>query len=174
MTDEPLSLQGQQQAALAMRRRLVITLVAAVVLIGGGWITLWAAGGSSAGAPAPHATAASAASRRPSDDLLETTKSLQVTQQQAVDQLQVVQDQLCAGGSRLSHGARGCLIVVGSMDGRLATINHRDSVISSCHPDPPRASNWPTSPIASMNASSGWSGSQPVRCQSPSGNVSGK
>jgi uncharacterized coiled-coil protein SlyX len=29
-------------------------------------------------------------------DLLETTKSLQVTQQQAVDQLQVVQDQLTA------------------------------------------------------------------------------
>jgi hypothetical protein len=36
MTDEPLSLQGQPQAAQAMRRRLVITLVAAVVLIGGG------------------------------------------------------------------------------------------------------------------------------------------
>ena len=30
------------------------------------------------------------------DDLLETTKGLQVTQQQAVDQLQVVQDQLIA------------------------------------------------------------------------------
>jgi uncharacterized coiled-coil protein SlyX len=74
----------------------VITLVAAVVLIGGGWITLWAAGGNSAVAPEPHATAASAASRRPSDELLETTKGLQVTQQQAVDQLQVVQDQLVA------------------------------------------------------------------------------
>jgi uncharacterized coiled-coil protein SlyX len=35
-------------------------------------------------------------SRRPSDELLETTKGLQVTQQQAVDQLQVVQDQLVA------------------------------------------------------------------------------
>jgi uncharacterized coiled-coil protein SlyX len=34
--------------------------------------------------------------RRPSDELLETTKGLQVTQQQAVDQLQVVQDQLVA------------------------------------------------------------------------------
>jgi uncharacterized coiled-coil protein SlyX len=96
MSDEPLSLQGRQQAAQAMRRRLVITLVAAVVLVGGGWITLWAAGGRSAVAPAPHATAASAASRRPSDELLETTKGLQVTQQQAVDQLQVVQDQLVA------------------------------------------------------------------------------
>ena len=43
-----------------------------------------------------HALAASVASRRPSDELLETTKGLQVTQQQAVDQLQVVQDQLVA------------------------------------------------------------------------------
>ena len=47
-------------------------------------------------APAPPAPAALAASRRPSDELLETTKGLQVTQQQAVDQLQVVQDQLVA------------------------------------------------------------------------------
>ena len=79
MADEVLSLQGRQQAAQAMRRRLVITLVAAVVLIGGGWLTLWAAGGNSAVATAPHAPTASAGSRRPSDELLETTKGLQVT-----------------------------------------------------------------------------------------------
>jgi len=96
MTDGALSLQGQQQAAQAMRRRLVITLVAALVLIGGGWITLWAAGGSTAVAPTPRVPAASGVSRRPSDELLETTKGLQITQQQAVDQLQVVQDQLVA------------------------------------------------------------------------------
>ncbi len=101
MTDEALSPQGRQQAdqmtAQAMRWRFLITLAAAVVLIGGGWLTLWATGGSSTVAPAPHPTAAaSAASRRPSDELLETTKGLQVTQQQAVDQLQVVQDQLVA------------------------------------------------------------------------------
>ena len=93
MPDELLSLQGRQQAAQAVRRRLVITLVAALVLIGGGWITLWAAGGSPAVAPVPHAPTAN---RRSSDELLETTKGLQVTQQQAVDQLQVVQDQLVA------------------------------------------------------------------------------
>src|SRR6202035_783345 len=96
MADEVLSLQSRQQAAQAMRRRMVITLVAAVVLIGGGWITLWAAGGNSAVATALHAPTASAGSRRPSDELLETTKGLQFTQQQAVDQLQVVQDQLVA------------------------------------------------------------------------------
>src|SRR5882724_10112475 len=100
MTDEALSPQGRQQAdqvtAQAMRWRLLITLAAVVVFIGGGWLTLWATGGSSTLAPAPHPAAASAASRRPSDELLETTKGLQVTQQQAVDQLQVVQDQLVA------------------------------------------------------------------------------
>jgi uncharacterized coiled-coil protein SlyX len=100
MTDEAPSPQSRQQAnqvtAQAMRRRLLITLAAGVVLIGGGWLTLWATGGSSTVAPSPHPAAISAASRRPSDELLETTKGLQVTQQQAVDQLQVVQDQLVA------------------------------------------------------------------------------
>jgi uncharacterized coiled-coil protein SlyX len=98
MADEALSPQGRQQAdqvtARAMRRRLLITLAAAVVLIGGGWLTLWVTGGSSTVAPAPHPTAS--ASRRPSDELLETTKGLQATLQQTVDQLQVVQDQLVA------------------------------------------------------------------------------
>ena len=95
MADDALSLQHRKQAAQAMRRRLLITLGVALVLIGGGWITLWAAGGTVV-APAPRAPAASAASRRPSDELLETAKGLQVTQQQAVDQLQVVQDQIVA------------------------------------------------------------------------------
>jgi uncharacterized coiled-coil protein SlyX len=101
MTDEALSPQSRQQANQvtdrAVRRRLLITLAAGVVLIGGGgWLTLWAIGGSSTVTPAPHPTAVSAASRRSSDELLETTKGLQVTQQQAVDQPQVVQDQLVA------------------------------------------------------------------------------
>jgi uncharacterized coiled-coil protein SlyX len=100
MTDEALSPQSRQQAdqvtAQAVRRRLLITLAAAVVLIGRGWLTLWASGGVSTIAAAPHPTAVSAAGRRPSDEILESTKGLQVTQQQAVDQLQVVQDQLVA------------------------------------------------------------------------------
>jgi hypothetical protein len=100
MADEALSPQGRQQAdqvtAQVMRRRLLVTLAAALVLIGGGWLTLWATGESSKVATAPHPTAASTVSRRPSGELLETTKDIQATLQQVVDQLQVVQDQLVA------------------------------------------------------------------------------
>jgi uncharacterized coiled-coil protein SlyX len=44
----------------------------------------------------PLPSAAAAARQQASDELLETTKGLQATQQQAVDQLQVVQGQLVA------------------------------------------------------------------------------
>jgi uncharacterized coiled-coil protein SlyX len=48
------------------------------------------------GRPPSEVPTASATSGRASDELLETAKGLEVTQQQAVDQLQVVQDQLVA------------------------------------------------------------------------------
>ena len=100
MADEVLSPQSRQQAdqvtAQAMRRRLLLTLAAAFVLIGGGWLTLWATGGNSTVATAPHPTSVSTVNRRPSGELLETTKDLQATLQQVVDQLQVMQDQLIA------------------------------------------------------------------------------
>ena len=71
-------------AAVRARWQLIIPLVAAFVLIGGGWI-VWAFSATN-----------EAAAPRASDVLLETTKGLEVTQQQAVDQLQIVQDQLAA------------------------------------------------------------------------------
>jgi len=85
MVDAAYSRQKQQvdHAAVRARWRLIIPLVAAFVLIGGGWM-VWAFSGSKEVAP------------RASDELLETTKGLEVTQQQAVDQLQIVQDQLVA------------------------------------------------------------------------------
>ena len=70
-------------AVVRPRWQPIIPLVAAFVLIGGGW-TVWAFSASKEAAP------------RASDVLLETTKGLEVTQQQAVDQLQIVQDQLAA------------------------------------------------------------------------------
>jgi uncharacterized protein HemX len=65
------------------RWQLIIPLVAVFVLIGCGW-TVWAFSAGKETAP------------RASDELLEMTKGLEVTQQQAVDQLQIVQDQLVA------------------------------------------------------------------------------
>src|SRR5438552_5696433 len=138
MVDEVFPSQGRQQVAQAMRRRLVITLAAAVVLIGGGWITLWAAGGSPVVAPAPYAPAALAASRRPSDELLETTKGLQVTQQQAVDQLQVVQDQLVAQQAEMKK-----------LSGQIAALTERlDALQQSIANMPPttRAAGSPSGP----------------------------
>jgi uncharacterized protein HemX len=71
-------------AVVRARWQLIIPLVAAFVLIiGGGW-TVWAFSATKEVAP------------RASNELLETTKGLEVTQQQAVDQLQIVQDQLAA------------------------------------------------------------------------------
>ena len=98
MVDALFSPQRQHEvrAAVMARRRLIIPLVAALVLIGGGWMTVWAFGGSKAVAPPSEVPTASATSGRASDELLETAKGLEVTQQQAVDQLQVVQDQLVA------------------------------------------------------------------------------
>jgi len=69
--------------AVRARRRLIIPLVAAFVLVGGGSMIVWSFSESKAVAPR-------------SDELLETTKGLEATQQQAVDQLQIVQDQLVA------------------------------------------------------------------------------
>jgi uncharacterized coiled-coil protein SlyX len=86
----------ENRAIVRDRRRLIIPLVAALLLIGGGWMTAWAFGGSKAAAPPSEVSTTSATSGRPSDELLETAKGLQVTQQQAVDQLQVVQDKIAA------------------------------------------------------------------------------
>ena len=98
MIDAAFSRQKQEEdhAAARARRRPIVPLVAAFVLISGGWMAVWAFGGSKAVAPPSGVPTTLATSGRASDELLETTKGLEVTQQQAVDQLQVVQDQLAA------------------------------------------------------------------------------
>jgi uncharacterized coiled-coil protein SlyX len=96
MIDASFSRQKTQddRAVALARRRLIVPLGAALVLIGG--VTAWASGGSKVDAPSPNVAIAPATRDHASDELLETAKGLQVTQQQAVDQLQVVQDQLAA------------------------------------------------------------------------------
>ena len=97
MVDAAYSRQRHQENRAALvrrRRRLVIPLVAALVLIGGGCVTVWAFNMSSKDGNA--GVSASVPAGKSSDELLETAKGLEVTQQQAVDQLQIVQDQLAA------------------------------------------------------------------------------
>jgi uncharacterized coiled-coil protein SlyX len=92
----PAQTKHDIRGTVLAHRRLIIPIIAALVLIGGGWITVGLFGAGKAVAPASQAPTASATRESASDELLETTKALGITQQQAVDQLQVVQDQLVA------------------------------------------------------------------------------
>jgi uncharacterized coiled-coil protein SlyX len=87
--------QEDRAAVWARRQRMIIPLVAASILLGGGLLIVWGFGGTRVLTPSPRAVSAPAR-EQVSSELLETTKGLEVTQQQAVDQLQVVQDQLVA------------------------------------------------------------------------------
>jgi len=85
--------QEDRAAVWARRQRMIVPLVAASILLGGGLSIVWGFGWVLTSSP----SAVSAPAREQvSSELLETTKGLEVTQQQAVDQLQVVQDQLVA------------------------------------------------------------------------------
>jgi uncharacterized coiled-coil protein SlyX len=81
------------RAVMSSHPRVIIPGVAAVVLIGIGLSLAWGFGGTKAAAPPLSAVPAR---EQASTEILETTKSLEITQQQAVDQLQIVQDQLAA------------------------------------------------------------------------------
>jgi uncharacterized coiled-coil protein SlyX len=80
--------------SLASHQRLVFAMIAGLVLVAGGTLTIW--GKRSAVASATPAPAVLMVSRPLTDDVLEATKALKVTQQETIDQLQVVQDQLAA------------------------------------------------------------------------------
>jgi hypothetical protein len=95
MVDASFSRQRQlEDRAAGIRQRWIFAVALGVILIGLGYALLQRgfAGNSAAEVP----SAAIAAREQVSNELLETTKGLQATQQQAVDQLQVVQDQLVA------------------------------------------------------------------------------
>jgi len=97
MIDASFSRQSQRdeedRAAAGLRHRWIFAAALGIILIGlGGALLQRGLGGNGAAAP----TAAATAREQASTELLETAKGLQVTQQQAVDQLQVVQDQLVA------------------------------------------------------------------------------
>jgi uncharacterized coiled-coil protein SlyX len=95
MVDASFSRQRKKEDTAAGTRQLwIFALALAVILAGLGFALLQRGSGGDGAAALPSTTAP--AREQVSIELLETTKGLQVTQQQAVDQLQVVQDQLAA------------------------------------------------------------------------------
>jgi septal ring factor EnvC (AmiA/AmiB activator) len=98
MVDASFSRQRQlEDRAAGTRQRWIFAVALGVILIGLGYVLLQRGFAGNSAAVVPSATAAAIAAREQvSNELLETTKGLQATQQQAVDQLQVVQDQLVA------------------------------------------------------------------------------
>jgi len=92
MVDASFSRQRQQEDRVAgLRRQLSIFAVGlAVILIGLGCVLLQRGFAGNSSPVVPSATAQEQVSK----EILEATKGLQVTQQQAIDQLQIVQDQL--------------------------------------------------------------------------------
>ncbi len=82
---------------MGVRRLRILAAALAIILIGVGCALFWGLGSSTVAALPSSPSAVSTVGREQvSDEILETAKGLQVTQQQAVDQLQVVQDQLAA------------------------------------------------------------------------------
>jgi uncharacterized coiled-coil protein SlyX len=81
----------EDSATMQSHLRLIMPATAAIVIILAALSLVWDFGGTRAAAPVGHAPTVEQVS-----NLLETAKGLGITQQQAVDQLQVVQDQLVA------------------------------------------------------------------------------
>jgi septal ring factor EnvC (AmiA/AmiB activator) len=79
-------------AAPWIGRRLIPLLALCVLLVGAGGLILWATGSNSAAGVSPSVTALV----QTSNELVEKTGALETTEQQTIDQLQVVQDQLAS------------------------------------------------------------------------------
>src|SRR5665647_1494618 len=80
-------------ATMQSHQRLIIPVAAAFVLIVAGLLLVRGFGGTTPAAPSSSVAHAPTV-EQVSNEILETAKGLGITQQQAVDQLQVVQDQL--------------------------------------------------------------------------------
>ena len=115
MVDASFSRQRQleDRAAAGIRQRWIFAVALGVILIGLGCVLLQRDSGNSA---AGLTSAAAAAREQVSDELLETTKGLQATQQQAVDQLQVVQDQLVAQKAETRRLSEQIATVTGKLE----------------------------------------------------------
>jgi uncharacterized coiled-coil protein SlyX len=82
-------------ATMQSHQRLIVPAAAAFVFVVAGLLLVRGFGGTMAAAPSSSVAHAPTV-EEVSNEILETVKGLGITQQQAVDQLQVVQDQLVA------------------------------------------------------------------------------
>jgi|BarGraIncu00222A_1022003.scaffolds.fasta_scaffold106122_2 hypothetical protein len=99
MIDASFSRQRHQEdrAVVRVRRLRTVAIALAIILIGLGGALFWGFGSSTVAALPSSASTVAAPAREPvSDEFLKTARGLGITQQQAVDQLQVVQDQAAA------------------------------------------------------------------------------
>jgi uncharacterized coiled-coil protein SlyX len=92
---------------------MIIPLVAAFILLGGGLSIVWGFSGVS-----------SPAREQVPNELLETAKGLEVTQQQAVDQLQVVQDQLAAQQTETKRLSEQIAMLAEKLDALQQSVAH--------------------------------------------------
>jgi uncharacterized coiled-coil protein SlyX len=85
----------EDRAIVEVRRLRAFAMALTIILIGLGGALFWDFGSSTVAA-LPSGASAASVREQVSTEILETAKGLGITQQQAVDQLQVVQDQLAA------------------------------------------------------------------------------
>jgi Tfp pilus assembly protein PilN len=125
MIDASFSRQRDQEdrAAAGIRHRWIFAAALGLILIGLGGVLLQRGFGGTTEPIVP--SAATTAREQVSNELLETTKGLQVTQQQAVDQLQVVQDQLVAQKAEMKK-----------LSEQIATITEKLEALQSAVPPP--------------------------------------
>ena len=102
-------------ATMRSHQRLIIPAAAAFVFIVAGLSLVRGFGGIMAAAPSPSVARAPTV-EQVSNEILETAKGLGITQQQAVDQLQVVQDQLVAQQTETKKLSEQITTLTGRLD----------------------------------------------------------
>ena len=125
MIDASFSRQRHQEdrAIVEVRRLRAFAMALTIILIGLGGALFWAFGSTTVAALPSSASAVSAPAREQvSNEILETAKGLGITQQQAVDQLQVVQDQLAMQKAETKRLSEQIAAVTEKLDALLQSI----------------------------------------------------
>jgi hypothetical protein len=110
-----------------LRGQVLLVAAAAFLIIGG--VALWRMGSPHSPAPRPVTTAVTAPVKNPVlDELVKTTRALNDSQQQAIDQLQVLQDTVASQAAALKASSDA----TAALNDRLETL--RRSFASAAQP----------------------------------------